>query len=504
MYIMAKFNREKFRQLRKQKKITIDAAANRAEIHRVTLSDWERGVRVPSEKNIRALAHAINVSVSEFSDLQEEEVSKGNLSDMVKSWLAFADYDLTIRDEQQNSFIEYLNKQYSEFRQASIVIKAILSSMQSIFYVKDTESKYITVNDAFRRNFSLVPGYRVLGKCDDDFLNSGEAKKNTEMDCRVLYSGKPIIKHEDYIPGTRKKKVGLISKLPIYDTDNKIAGVVSFFVDMTNEFKAEKRRKLLEAVLAKSSDVVWLVAFAPKKKLIFISDSVEELYGYPKEKFEEDYDFWWNSCVHPHDKKQLTDYKNPMDMKEWAERLEKKEQKSEINRYRIIDAKGDVKWIEENMFREKFLDIDCMCFIERNVTDRYQVRIIHELMTELFDKSVYYNIWLLKLTFTEDRLQFEKEYLYTSGNKVIEERYGHTKEEWINDPMLWHKLIHTEDKDRIETEIRDGKYPKTISYRIVRPDGTIRWLEDYLVSVNKDNNTYILGISNDLTDKYKN
>ena len=70
---MTNFNREKFRQLRKQRKITIDDAALKAEVHRVTLSCWERGVRVPSGKNIRALAHALGVSVSNFSDFRKRK-----------------------------------------------------------------------------------------------------------------------------------------------------------------------------------------------------------------------------------------------------------------------------------------------------------------------------------------------------------------------------------------------------------------------------------------------
>ena len=637
---MTTFDREKFIQLRKLRKITIDDAALKAEVHRVTLSGWERGVRTPSEKNIRALAHALGVPVGKFSDLQEEEVSGVHLSDMVKSWLIFADSNDNKRDEQQSFFINYLMKQYTEFKQASLVIKAILSTMQSVFYVKDTELKYITANNAFRKNFLLNPGYRVLGKTDEDFFAVKEAKKNTDLDQKVLYSGKPIIKLEGYIPGSRKKKRGMISKLPIFDADGKIAGIVSFFDDMTNEFKAEENRKILEATLAESSDVVWLVSFSPQKKIIFVSDSVETLYGYPKEKFEEDYDFWLNNCVHPDDKDSLVDYKYPDDMKSWAAKLTESGLSSELNQYRIIDAKGNMKWVEESMFRKTYQDIDCMCFIERDITERivaeenrrlleasvnnssdvlwlitftpeeqklifvsesvkelcgyskdfffersnnwlnncihpddreeqeqyhllsssiyqkvmsnetldcnkiydsnpyriirsdgeirwveeralfykffgkkcfvyinrditerHQVKIIHELMTELFDKSEYYNIWLLKLTPLPDKSYFQKQYLYTSGNRVTEERYGYNKDAFAKDPMLWHKLLLPMDKERIETEIRDEQYPKILRYRIVKPDGDVRWLEDYLISVSKDNIIYFLGISRDLTSE---
>ena len=501
---MTYFNTQKFRQLRKLKRMTIDDTALKARLHRVTLSGWERGVRKPSDKNIRALAHAIGESPSEFSDLQEEEISNAHLSDMVKSWLAFADANDNKREEQHNFFTNYLNKQYTEFRQASLVINAILSTMQSIFYVKDTNLQYITANDAFRKNFQLNPGYRVLGKTDEVFFAVKEAEKNSELDQKVLYSGKPIIKLKGYIPGSRKKKMGMISKLPIFDTDGKVAGLVSFFVDMTKEFKAEENRKILEATLTSSSDVVWLVTFSPKKKIIFASDSVKQLYGYPKDNFLNDYDFWWNRCVHPDDKVKITDYKHKDNMNSINGNISDDGTSTIVNQYRIIDAAGNIKWIEESIFKKKYLNKDCLCFIERDITEQYQAREIHQLITELFEKSEYYNIWLLKMIHLQCEPYFQKQYIYTSANSTIEKRYGYTKDAFSEDPMLWHKMLHPLDRDRIEAEIRDEQYPKTLRYRIVRPDGNIRWIEDYLISVSKDNNTYILGISKDLSDEMSN
>ena len=437
---MATFDHEKFKQLRKQKKVTIDEVAARAEVHRVTLSVWERGVRDPSEKNIRALGHALGESVCKFSDLQEEEVSEAHLSGMVKSLLAFADADDTRRDEHQNYFINYIKKQYTEFKQASIVINAILSTMQSIFYVKDAELKYITANKSFIKHFSLNPGYRTLGKTDEDFLSAKEAEINTELDKKVLYTGKPIIKLKGFIPGSRKKKRGMISKLPIFDTDGKIAGVVNFYVDMTEEFKAEENRKLLEAVLTDSSDVVWVVSFSPKKKIVFVSDSVEKLYGYSKDTFEEDHDFWWEKCVFDDDKANLKDYKDPSDIEEWSSKISESEESSVLTQYRIIDAEGNIKWIEENMFKTKYLDIDCMCFIERDITERVAAEENRRLLEAAVNKSSDV-LWLI--TFTPD----EQKLIFISDS--IKELCGYSKDFFWDCSSNWYdKCIHPDDREK--------------------------------------------------------
>ena len=67
-----------------------------------------------------------------------------------------------------------------------------------------------------------------------------EAKENHDQDYNILLTGKSIIKQENYIPGSRKKKWGLINKTPIFDITGKITGIMSSFIDITDRKLAEK------------------------------------------------------------------------------------------------------------------------------------------------------------------------------------------------------------------------------------------------------------------------
>ncbi|MDJ0574579.1 MAG: PAS domain S-box protein, partial [Xenococcaceae cyanobacterium MO_234.B1] len=65
-------------------------------------------------------------------------------------------------------------------------------------------------------------------------------------------------------------------------------------------------------------------------------------------------------------------------------------------------------------------------------------------------------------------------------NSAVEKIYGHQVAEFYDNPHLWLEMIHPEDRERVSNfaqnilETEGGE----IEYRIVRPDGEIRWLCD--------------------------
>lgn len=69
-------------------------------------------------------------------------------------------------------------------------------------------------------------------------------------------------------------------------------------------------------------------------------------------------------------------------------------------------------------------------------------------------------------------------------NKAVETFYGYTQEEWINDPSLWEKAIHPEDKKRVLEYIIKMQHESkagAVEYRIVPKDGIVKWVSDHFV-----------------------
>jgi diguanylate cyclase (GGDEF)-like protein/PAS domain S-box-containing protein len=87
----------------------------------------------------------------------------------------------------------------------------------------------------------------------------------------------------------------------------------------------------------------------------------------------------------------------------------------------------------------------------------------------------------------------------------IEKLYGRDLEEFYKDPLLWKKVIHPDDlpiqKERRRL-IQTGT-PCTSTYRITKPDGNVRWIQDRGIPTLDENGdlVYFSSVLFDITDR---
>lgn len=78
-------------------------------------------------------------------------------------------------------------------------------------------------------------------------------------------------------------------------------------------------------------------------------------------------------------------------------------------------------------------------------------------------------------------------------------------ESLYSSPQLWRETIHPEDREQVieasETKQKRGDYDET--YRIVRPDGTVRWIRDRAYPVRSTGGEIyrVVGIAEDITER---
>ncbi|MFH0793605.1 MAG: PAS domain-containing protein, partial [bacterium] len=88
---------------------------------------------------------------------------------------------------------------------------------------------------------------------------------------------------------------------------------------------------------------------------------------------------------------------------------------------------------------------------------------------------------------------------------AYEELWGRSVESCYSEPSKWTEAIHPEDRDRLV--VKAGSASSTQKreeiYRIVRPDGTIRWIRDRSFPIRDESGqvTRIAGIAEDITDR---
>ena len=235
------FYPDKFTSLREEKVLSVTKFCRIAGISRTTLWHWEKGKKNPSRENIFLLASVLNVSVSKISDLPDSKpVSQTDMHPLAKSLNKLAKSSNVDNTRKVNSIVREIHNLSKELNYASLIAKGLLNSIKSGIYFKDTNLNYIMANNAFLKNLSLHKTYDVSGKNDHDFFSFNEAEFNHKQDEKVIQSGVTIRNHEQYIPGTRKQKVCLAAKLPIFDNDNKILGILGTFLDITERKKSQQ------------------------------------------------------------------------------------------------------------------------------------------------------------------------------------------------------------------------------------------------------------------------
>jgi PAS domain S-box-containing protein len=90
-------------------------------------------------------------------------------------------------------------------------------------------------------------------------------------------------------------------------------------------------------------------------------------------------------------------------------------------------------------------------------------------------------------------------------NPAYETIWGRTRQELLMDSSIWLKSIHPADRLRVRRsfahKITKGRYDE--EYRVVRPDGSIRWVHDRGVPIHdRDGEVYrVVGIAQDITER---
>ena len=361
-----KLDFEKIHKLRKNNGYSITGLCKLVGISRTTLWKWEHLDLQPTETSVIKLSEILAVSVSEISDIDEPAaVSQNNLSDIVDTWLTLTDVNDKEYRQEINGVLNVIKNLDNKLNQSVFIIKALLDSTETMFYIKDNKLKYITANSVFLKNVSYEPSTSVRGKDDYAFFSNQEAKENIEEDSYVLQTGKPILRKEALIPGCRKKKWGIISKLPAFDKDKKIVGIVGTFVDITDRKESEETRELLEKILdTVPFDINIFDEMA--KKVVYGNAEADRLFKEQKKYYSK-----------------KTVLRNFNDLIKILRNKNSKFPKRSIYEFKKSD--GETQWRENILSAMEYQDKKYFLRIARDYTDMKKVQVENELYREMFN-----------------------------------------------------------------------------------------------------------------------
>ena len=423
-----KINFDKINELRKEKGLSILGLCKLAEISRTTLWSWEKNRQRPSESRIIKLAHVLNVSTSVISNLKDNnQISQLDYSDAVDSWQSLVDMNKSHQQDKFNNFISEISSLNNNMNQVKMIIEALTSSMETNFYMKDTQQKYIICSNSFLNTIGLKYNFRIFGKSDADFFSIKEAKANTKQDSKVLAEGKPIRNIEMYIPGSRKKKWGIASKYPVRDNTNNIIGLIGIFIDITDKKKAEEKNDIFLKVL----DAIPYVIGLKGDEYLYMNKTIETLSGHSLENII-------NSGNEHLDSKSnyAPDTKK---LKKDEARIGKNIHRNNI--CRILKSNGDILWIHNTNIHEIINNKKYGIGIARDYTEEQQKEVelaSYQRMLEQLSKNSNDIIWGFEFTKNWHLLPY---FL----NENFEKLTGYSKDDFLyKKPELEASLLYDE------------------------------------------------------------
>lgn len=450
---MVKFSSSNFIEIRKRKQINISSIAKKMGISRRTIWMWEKNNSVPKEDFVRKLARILDIPVTEISDLVEEyPKAKKDLVAIGKSWKSLTDD----AEETEKDFVDIFYKlsQYrNELKRSKLIADALFSSLDGIFYIKNADLKYVEVNKNFLEMLSLPEEMLVHGKDDYSFFSKIEAEKNTLQDKQVLKTGEAIRNFEDYIPGSKQKKWGLLSKLPIFNKGKEITGVIGVITDITVRKQNESLREILELNISSIKDAIY-IKDTDTDKFLYINKAFEEYASCEAKKiYNKKFFHIIINHVYEEDKKKVIEFLQNAS----SEQIE----------YRIIKQDEDIKWIEIKISHIEFQDKKCQMGVLRDITERKRI----EEMYKLLEAHV-------AATKAGIIINDSGKLLYFS--KLVSEIYGYSQEEISSDGSVdtWlNTLIHPDSRDEMRKYIREDNVPSSMKFKIIKNNTESRWVE---------------------------
>ena len=469
--VAMKFYREKFKELKINRRWTTKALSAATNISRESISKWENGQRNPSAKSIYKLAGTMGVRVSEISDLKdlypksESKVSETIMKDS---------YNLleSINNEEDsclNNILTSLKNMNNNLKRVSSVLKTILLNINNIIYIKDIDQKYVLVSKAFLDNCSLKIDYISKGKTDIDFFPRNEALLNTKEDEQIFVTGTAVINAERHIPGSRKQKWGIFNKIPILDSEKKIKGLLCVIVDITERRKGEKYSKILEYAISQSKTTIWV------GKGIDFSDTPHLCREVILWKLSENNLFWNDIDTDKYSNRELRE--------KWVESISEKtkskfvKEKKNFNypqtRYYYVTSPFDSKriWIRERIFFDK--DNEIFVGLITEDSDSLKLNFLSSIinsMSNIIVWSGYYD--------TKDKFN------YTYLNNTFEIT-GYTSEDFINDKVSFRKLAVDKNKELFNYLTEEAKYPVSFEFKIQDRNKNQCWLKGNFFKENK-------------------
>jgi PAS domain S-box-containing protein len=407
----------------------------------------------------------------------ETKKTKSELSKEIKSLQARL--ARTKKSEERNKKIN------NELVQFSKMLPLILNTIQQSVFWKDLNSKFLGCNKQFAKDAGLENPDDIVEKSDLDFKWRDRAEEYRRDDKEVIETGKPKLNYEEM----QTKPDGSIrwlktNKVPLFNKDGKIVGVLGSYEDITErkftEEKLQHERQLLRTLIDNTPDAFYAKDTECRKTVANYVD-LRNMGGIKTEAEvlgKTDFDFFPREIAENFHKDDLNVLAgNPV-----------------LNREEyFIDENGKKRWLLTSKIPTKDCDgnITGLVGIGRDITQKKEAEEAYHEATEQF-QLIFDNAFDGMSIY--DGNPDPSQRVLLDCNSSYAKIAGRSKEELLNIGKTYSiQNILSERKDESDRHTYRG------SFSWIRPDGRDNVIEYAAVPIELHGKTFIIGIDRDVT-----
>ncbi|MBK6637030.1 MAG: EAL domain-containing protein [Rhodocyclaceae bacterium] len=158
-------------------------------------------------------------------------------------------------------------------------LKAVLTSLPDLVWLKDPDGIYLGCNSAFENLFG-ADEHEIVGKTDYDFVDKTLADFFRSNDKLALQEG-GLRRNEERLRFARGGYCGIFEtiKTPMRDAEGALVGVLGIARDITVRKHAEEQQAIQAGILASLTEGIHL-ARADTLAIVYANPQLEELFGY--------------------------------------------------------------------------------------------------------------------------------------------------------------------------------------------------------------------------------
>ena len=182
------------------------------------------------------------------------------------------------------------------------LLRVLMNSTPDAIYFKDEASRFTRVNRAAARFYGLDDPAAALGKTDFDFYPEEQARGFWDDERQVIEQGTPLVNWLEHQSGEGDAaRWTQATKVPLFDPDGSISGLVGISRDVTDVIRAQEALRRSEArfrsLITNATDLITILA--ADGTILYQSPPIERILGYDQDELVGRNAF---DLVHPEDR----------------------------------------------------------------------------------------------------------------------------------------------------------------------------------------------------------